>query len=400
MAVSYHTSPPTLLTAHQSLSIRYYPLPDSSSLPTTLSSTSAGRVPYLKYSRQLTKAQTHQSPIISLSISPPIPATSSPASHGFAASRSGSLSNSSGYEYDAQGNIVEKCLFASGSADGVVKVWDLKGGFVTHVFRGHGGGVSALSWRFLNPLASKYGEDPSTSKSKGYMNPQIQDLTSPNSKGKSRDTGDDGGRLMQLITGSVDSKIRIFDLLDPAHRTTAGGGRAKYTLDGHVSVVRAIAISGFIPGCAEGELDDDEPGRWMMSAGRDRVVLLWDFGKRGEDDGSYQPLSGISAPTVKKRKSVGRGADEGPKVVQTSLTSETIEAMGLVRLEEDMTDQEGKTLAARGRLVVYTGGEKGVVRLWDVKKAVEVGRMDSYADEDDGEAGDDEDDEHGLRDVL
>ena len=37
---------------------------------------------------------------------------------------------------------------ASGSADGVVKVWDIVRGHVTHVFKGHGGVVSALVFSY------------------------------------------------------------------------------------------------------------------------------------------------------------------------------------------------------------------------------------------------------------
>jgi len=37
---------------------------------------------------------------------------------------------------------------ASGSADGVVKVWDIHRGYITHVFKGHGGVVSALAFNY------------------------------------------------------------------------------------------------------------------------------------------------------------------------------------------------------------------------------------------------------------
>src|SRR5215207_3178930 len=37
-------------------------------------------------------------------------------------------------------------LIATGGSEGLVKVWDIKGGYTTHSFRGHGGVVSALSF--------------------------------------------------------------------------------------------------------------------------------------------------------------------------------------------------------------------------------------------------------------
>ena len=61
------------------------------------------KLPFLSYNRQLTKKQTHQAPIISLSVSPPLPTSS--------------------HAVDENGNEIENTLFASGSADGVVKVW-------------------------------------------------------------------------------------------------------------------------------------------------------------------------------------------------------------------------------------------------------------------------------------
>lgn len=35
-------------------------------------------------------------------------------------------------------------LVATGGADGVVKIWDIRAGYTTHTFHGHGGVVSAL----------------------------------------------------------------------------------------------------------------------------------------------------------------------------------------------------------------------------------------------------------------
>lgn len=82
-------------------------------------------------------------------------------------------------------------LVATGGAEGGVKVWDLRGGHMTHSFTGHGGVVSALAF---------------------YCQ----------------------GTDLRLASGSEDTKIRLWNL-----------ARSKCTavLDGHVSVVRGLEFS-------------------------------------------------------------------------------------------------------------------------------------------------------------
>ncbi|ORY28626.1 WD40-repeat-containing domain protein [Naematelia encephala] len=279
LSLSYHTTPPTLITCHLSTTIRFYPLPDS--LPLTT------EAPLLSYSRQLTKA--HSAPILVSAVSP------------------------------------DNTLLATGSSDGSVKVWDLEGGYVTHLYRGHGGPVSAL--RFSFPVIP--GEE------------RVQ---------------------MDLFTGSTDSRVRVFDLRDASARAVGGGGAAKprAVLEGHVSVIRGIDVS--------------VDGRWAVTGARDKVVLVWDL--QGESSG---------------KKGKGKGK-EGPKIVQTIIAQEQVETVGLLPL--------GSTFekSSRDRLLCFTGGDKGSVRIWDVLKGEAIGSMAGVEGVDETEV--DEDEQRGITTAI
>lgn len=153
---------------------------------------------------------------------------------------------------------------------------------------------------------------------------------------------------MQLITGSVDTRVRVYDLLSPS----AGAGKPVYVLEGHVSVVRGLDVA---PG-----------GRWLLSAARDRVGLVWDL-----------------EAADKRGKIV-------PKVVQTLLASESLETVGFV------SGTHGIQGVEQGRMVCFTGGERGRVRLWDVLKGVEVAVVPGLEVEEEPE----EDEQRGLAYVL
>lgn len=189
---------------------------------------------------------------------------------------------------------------ASGSADGVVKVWDIHRGYVTHVFKGHGGVVSALAFN--------YPRDPSS-------------IT----------TGD---VKVQLITGSVDTKIRIFDLGAAVARTN-GRSKPEAVLEGHVSVPRGLDVS--------------QDGKWLLSAGRDSVALLWDI----------SPSRG-SKPTY-------RGKGKEPRLVKTIPVLDHVEAAGLLLPEEQLAGSSVNTESSGFRF--FVAGEKGVVTVWDTEKS-------------------------------
>ncbi|WFD07219.1 U3 small nucleolar RNA-associated protein 13 [Malassezia vespertilionis] len=110
-------------------------------------------------------------------------------------------------------------LIATGSADGAVKVWDIKGGYCTHVFHGHGGVISALCWN-------------------------VRTTTH--------------GRTVELVTGCVDGKMRVWDLQAPSK----GAAKPVSVLTGHAGVVRGIAVS--------------TDGQTLVSGARDQTLVYWD----------------------------------------------------------------------------------------------------------------------------
>jgi len=194
---------------------------------------------------------------------------------------------------------------ASGSADGVVKVWNILGGFVTHVFKGHGGVVSALLFSYPQDRSSVVRNE-----------------------------------TMHLISASVDTRIRIFNLTEGSS-TSSGGGKPEAILDGHVSVPRGLDVS--------------QDGRWLISGGRDSVVLIWDLHAKASASAHPKPKKKNEAKQAKQ--------DSTPKLVNTIPVLERVEAVGILHSQDGEEESKLETLR------FYTGGEKGVVKVWNMKSA-------------------------------
>lgn len=139
-------------------------------------------------------------------------------------------------------------LVATGSADGVIKVWDIRGAYLTHTFR-HNGVISAL--HFFETVETEPDLAASTNgkKKKRHKGSKLQDDIMT-------DTEINGNKMtasFRLASGGEDGQIRIWDL---AKRKSIA------TLDAHVSVVRGLQFS--------------PKANQIISASRDKTVMVWD----------------------------------------------------------------------------------------------------------------------------
>ncbi|CAK7220659.1 U3 small nucleolar RNA-associated protein 13 [Sporothrix curviconia] len=142
-------------------------------------------------------------------------------------------------------------LLATGAADGNIKVWDIRGGFVTHTFRGPSVLVSALHFFEVaggngDATALAPEKDGKKKSKKGKQQTQAAEAA------EAAPTDDTSTRF-RLASGSQDGKVRVWDL----HRRAVVAN-----LDAHVSDVQAI--------------DYSPTQHVFVTAGRDKTIIWWD----------------------------------------------------------------------------------------------------------------------------
>ncbi|KAL8656910.1 MAG: hypothetical protein Q9226_002445 [Calogaya cf. arnoldii] len=138
-------------------------------------------------------------------------------------------------------------LLGTGSADGVIKVWDIRRGFVTHTLRGHNGVISALHF-FESTTSEAAGGKASKQKKKLRKDAEADGDTMAGLV-----HGDTATARFRLASGSEDGKIRIWDL---------SKRKSIAILDSHVSVVRSFDFSVSL--------------NVLVSASRDKTTIIWD----------------------------------------------------------------------------------------------------------------------------
>ncbi|XP_027329548.1 transducin beta-like protein 3 [Abrus precatorius] len=175
-------------------------------------------------------------------------------------------------------------LLATGGADRKVLVWDVDGGYCTHYFKGHGGVVSCVMF---------------------HPDPEKQLLFSGS---------DDGGDH---------ATVRVWDVSKTKRKNCIA------TLDNHRSAVTSMALS--------------EDGWTLLSAGRDKVVTLWDL-----HDFSNK---------------------------KTIITNEAVEAVCVIGAGSsfasslDSYQQTAKKRVGSRAFYFVTVGERGIVRIWNSEGA-------------------------------
>lgn len=147
-------------------------------------------------------------------------------------------------EVDKTGTLV-----ATGSSDGVIKIWDIRGAYLTHTFRGHNGVISAL--HFFETVVT---EPDLPASANGIRKKRYKDCKSQDDIMTDAETsGSNPTASFRLASGGEDGQIRIWDL---AKRKSIA------TLDSHVSVVRGLQFSS--------------KANQIISASRDKTVMVWD----------------------------------------------------------------------------------------------------------------------------
>ena len=137
-------------------------------------------------------------------------------------------------------------LFATGAADGVTKVWDIRGGYVTHTFRGPNVLIGALHFFELS-AESRHEETGISARNRKNRKKKAD------SDDEDEREGDESVRGFRLASGAQDGKIRIWDLFTR---------KCASVLDSHVSDVRA--------------LDYSPEENALLSASRDKTIMWWD----------------------------------------------------------------------------------------------------------------------------
>jgi U3 small nucleolar RNA-associated protein 13 len=169
-------------------------------------------------------------------------------------------------------------LLATGGADGVVKIWDIRGGYTTHTFHGHGGVVSAL--HFFEVQVAQKDDASESSKKRKRSKSQQEEAQLVDAQDHSLE--------FRLASGAEDGKIRIWDL----HKR-----KSIAVLDSHVSVVRSLRYS--------------PETQTLVSGSRDKTVILW-HAERWKQSRTVAALEGIeSAGFILNGQYIYSGGENG-----------------------------------------------------------------------------------------
>mmetsp|Transcript_4150 Transcript_4150/g.6040 ORF Transcript_4150/g.6040 Transcript_4150/m.6040 type:complete len:1049 (+) Transcript_4150:69-3215(+) len=204
-------------------------------------------------------------------------------------------------------------FFATGSIDGNVKVWDLRGGYATHSFRYHAPGYTIGSRGGLRGSVTKLTWCPDITK-------------------------------LWLAVGRDDGTVRVHDL-----RTKEEQGASIVEMTDHVG-----AITDMIWASSRGSKGFDT----FFTSGRDEVINTWSIDE--------VPCEGASSQAKTKKKKGYKGEKIGStktsyKRVHTLPLYESVEAMQLLSNFHHYSKSNEPTIT------IATAGSKGIIKVWQAK---------------------------------
>ena len=236
-------------------------------------------------------------------------------------------------------------FFATGSVDGLAKVWDVRSGYATHALHptsgsSHAGGgrgrygVTCLRWR---PTSAS----------------------------------------LILAVGREDGSVSIHDLLLNDAEDTRKASMPVAVLRDHVSAVTCVAWSE--AGGGGGGRRRRHGGGVFFTSGRDSVINTWSI---AEEEAKEADDHGRKKKKAKKDDDGQRGnASESSSIrvtyrrIRTLPVYEQVESMLLLsrRFRPPSDTKEQQDVLDRKDIVLATAGTKGIVRLW---KASHTGEKD------------------------
>jgi WD40 repeat protein len=274
---------------------------------------------------------------------------------------------------------------ASGSDDGMIRVWDIGASQQVYQLRGHTSGVNALAACGGNRLVS--GSSDMTIRVWDLAAPPMTDRTKSHSERVNALVRIDYGRV---ASASGDGTIKIWDIATgDVLKTLVDDGDWLYSLavlpDGHL-------VSGGFRGaiCYWDPISGEQTSRWLAHGGRVQALALLPSGSlvstTTEGDGSvkvWRPGAGAAVPLLEIPKVYASwlvvlggdqfaiGSGTGPIRLCDARTRSEIRQLGIPTVGAEAA-------AALSDIELLTASRDGALRRWDIARCTEVARIDAH----------------------
>ena len=234
-------------------------------------------------------------------------------------------------------------FFATGSVDGLVKIWDVRNGYATHA---------------LHPTSSDSGGGGSRGR---YAVTCLEWRATTTS--------------LILAIGREDGSISIHDLLLNAHDTKTASLPVAVLRD-HLSAVTSVTWTSEVGTASLSSATRRHGGGYFFSSGRDSVINTWLI--------SEEEMVNIDGPKRKKKKTSGGDNSQQRQVSITKVSYCRIRTLPIYEQVESMTllsrkfrpaseTKRQKEILDNKDVVLATCGTKGIVRLWKATPGDGVG---------------------------